>query len=202
LGATASQDVPAAPCGKSGIDPCHELCILPRLSGRRGVMARLAVCGAALAVLMSGCGALGNRWERCFPAEDTFCVQEDNHKTDGRAMEWPEDWSKHIGQTLTLEGRAVDAKLGALLEGEAGAVWIDGLDQWPQGLCSADGKGKRLLVSGTVVKRDDLPAFVQKPGEPASRSTRKRHWRRRRGASSCRARGGLFWTDPTPTLAT
>jgi hypothetical protein len=83
-----------------------------------------------------------------------------------RVMAWPPDWSSHVGQTVTLEGTAVDAKLGALLQGQESAIWIDDLRAWPEGFYSGHGQGKRLRVTGMVIKRDDLPVFVQKPGAP------------------------------------
>lgn len=79
---------------------------------------------------------------------------------------WPRDWSSHVGQTVTLEGTAVDLKFGARLHGDRNAIWIDGLDAWPDGFYSGGDQGKRLRVSGVVIKRDDLPVFFQKPGEP------------------------------------
>src|SRR5262245_20467444 len=82
-----------------------------------------------------------------------------------RVMAWPKDWSGHVGQTVTLEGTAANAQLGALLQGKEGAIWIDGLESWPEGFYSGGDKGKRLRVTGTVVRKDDLPVFVQKPGE-------------------------------------
>ena len=81
-----------------------------------------------------------------------------------RVMAWPKDWSGHLGQTVTLEGTAADAKLGALLQGEEGAIWIDGLDAWPEGFDAGGGRRKHLRVSGTVIKKDNLPVFVQQPG--------------------------------------
>jgi hypothetical protein len=84
---------------------------------------------------------------------------------EDRAMAWPKDWSEHLGKNVTLEGTAANAKLGALLEGDRGAIWIDGLDRWPDGFYLGQGKAKHLRVRGTVIKRDDLPVFVQKPGE-------------------------------------
>jgi hypothetical protein len=66
---------------------------------------------------------------------------------EDRPAAWPKDWSKHLGQTVTLEGRAADAKLGALLEGDGRDIWIDGLDHWPEELYTGDGKGKRLRVA-------------------------------------------------------
>jgi hypothetical protein len=82
-----------------------------------------------------------------------------------RAMAWPKEWSGSVGQRVTLEGTAGNAKLGALLQGEGNSIWIDGLDSWPEGFYSGDDRGKRLRVSGTVITRDDLPVFVQKLGE-------------------------------------
>jgi hypothetical protein len=82
-----------------------------------------------------------------------------------RVIAWPNDWSEHVGQRVTLEGAAANAKLGALLLGKESEIWIDGLDSWPEGFYSGGDKGKRLRVTGTVIKKGDLPVFVQKPGE-------------------------------------
>jgi hypothetical protein len=88
------------------------------------------------------------------------------HWRDDLAMSWPEDWSRHLGQVVTLKGKAANAKLGALLEGDGRIIWIDGLHEWPEGFYLGEGKGKHLLVTGTVIKRDDMPVFVQEPGGP------------------------------------
>jgi hypothetical protein len=82
-------------------------------------------------------------------------------------MNWPKDWSAFLGRTVTLEGRAANAKLGALLDNGTNIIWIDGLDEWPEGFYPGEGKGKRVRVTGTVIKRDDLPVFVQEPGGPS-----------------------------------
>jgi hypothetical protein len=81
-------------------------------------------------------------------------------------MSWPEDWSTFLGQTVTLEGRAANAKLGALLDNGTDIIWIDGLNKWPEGFYPGEGKGKPLRVTGTVIKRDDLHVFIQEPGGP------------------------------------
>ena len=73
---------------------------------------------------------------------------------------WPTDWNAALGKTVALEGTAFDAKMGALLEGKEGVVWIDGRDAWPDGM-----HGKPVRVTGRVIVRDDMPAFVQKPGD-------------------------------------
>jgi hypothetical protein len=81
-------------------------------------------------------------------------------------LAWPDDFNKHLGETLTLEGFAANSKLGAELVGDKNSIWIDGIDAWPEGFYRGGDKGKRLRVTGTVVKRDDLPVFFAKPGEP------------------------------------
>ena len=81
---------------------------------------------------------------------------------------WPGSWGDVLGRTLTLEGLAADAKLGALLLSDEGdSVWIEGLDAWPEGFYRGADQGKRVRVTGTVILRDDLPVFVETPGEPA-----------------------------------
>jgi hypothetical protein len=82
-----------------------------------------------------------------------------------RVLAWPKDWSTHVGKTVTLEGTAANAKLGAQLLGKGGAIWIDGLHAWPEGFYPGRGAGKRLRVTGTVIRKDDLPVFVGRPGE-------------------------------------
>jgi len=90
-----------------------------------------------------------------------------SHALDGRehVIAWPHDWSGLVGHTVTLEGTAANAKLGAQLLGNEDDIWIDGLDSWPDGFYFGGDKGKRLRVTGTVIQKDDLPVFVQKPGE-------------------------------------
>lgn len=66
-----------------------------------------------------------------------------------------------LGQLVTVEGIAEDAKLGALLLIGSHMVWIDGLHSWPK-----DARGKLVRVTGKVIERSDLPVFVERPGEP------------------------------------
>jgi hypothetical protein len=79
----------------------------------------------------------------------------------------PTDWARQIGRSVTVEGAPGNAKLGAVLQGDDWSIWIDGLDEWPSDLLQQC-EGRRLRVSGTVIMREDLPAFVQRPGEPPS----------------------------------
>lgn len=83
------------------------------------------------------------------------------------AMPWPDRWAPLLGKVVVVEGKALDAKSGALLEGGGrGEVFIDGLDSWPSGFYRGLQDGVRVRVTGTVVERSDLPVFVEKPGEP------------------------------------
>lgn len=79
----------------------------------------------------------------------------------------PEGWEGMLGTRVTIEGAAADEKLGAVLVlDDGGVLWIDGLDAWPEGYYEGGDRGKRLRVTGTLIRRDDLPVFVSVPGEP------------------------------------
>lgn len=73
----------------------------------------------------------------------------------------PSPWESKLGQLVTVDGEAEDAKLGALLMTGSGMIWIDGLDAWP-----SEVRGKRLQITGKVIQRSDLPVFVHQEGEP------------------------------------
>ena len=70
---------------------------------------------------------------------------------------WPRDLSAALGRSVTIEGAAVNMKLGAVVQGEGGRIWIDGLDRWPEGYYMEGDQGKRVRVTGTVIERHDLP---------------------------------------------
>jgi hypothetical protein len=78
----------------------------------------------------------------------------------------PKDWAGLLGQSITVEGTAQNAKLGAVLSDGGSSIWIDELDSWPEGFCVGEEPGKRVRVTGTVIERSDLPVFVPKEGEP------------------------------------
>jgi len=75
----------------------------------------------------------------------------------------PEPLAALRGQAVTLEGIAEARKLGAALRGDGFEVWIDRLSEWPR-----EWAGRRVRVTGVLEERNDLPVFVQKPGEPAA----------------------------------
>ena len=66
---------------------------------------------------------------------------------------------ENLGRSLTVEGRAVNAKLGAQLVGDGFTVWIQGLSTWPEGYWSMGQPGKKLRVTGILVEDHALPVF-------------------------------------------
>ena len=87
---------------------------------------------------------------------------EERKSLDG----WPKDWSACLGQSVTVEGTAINMKLGAIVSRDGAHIWIDGLWEWPSGYYLGGDEGKRVRVTGTVIQRHDLPVFVRKAGEP------------------------------------
>jgi len=73
---------------------------------------------------------------------------------------WPKSWQDHFGKKITVEGKAMTAKVGPMLVGEGPDLWIGGVDDW------LDREGKRLRVTGIVRERNDLPVFVPQDGAP------------------------------------
>jgi hypothetical protein len=91
-----------------------------------------------------------------------------NNDSEDRQLAWPKNFANFVGKSVTLECTAANTKLGAILleEGQSkNEIWIEGLECWPQGFFGNGVKGKRLRVTGAVIKRDDVPVFIQKPGE-------------------------------------
>lgn len=75
-------------------------------------------------------------------------------------------WESQLGQRVTVEGIAANAKLGAMLRmSHDQIIWIDGLETWPSGLYRRGQAGIRLRVSGTVIKRSDRPVFIEEPSD-------------------------------------
>ncbi|UII76234.1 hypothetical protein LV716_00095 [Flagellimonas sp. HMM57] len=70
-----------------------------------------------------------------------------------------------LGKKIEILGTAVNTKLGAMLVTEDGSIWINGKQEWPRGYYYGDDNGKKLKVTGTVIKKYDLPVVIQKEGE-------------------------------------
>jgi len=98
----------------------------------------------------------------CLPSQPPSPEKREDESSSPR----PTDWPRQLGRSVTIEGAPGNAKLGAVLQGDGWSIWVDGLDEWPADLLQQV-KGRRLRVTGTVIMRDDLPAYVQRPGEPA-----------------------------------
>ena len=75
-------------------------------------------------------------------------------------------WRFTVGEQVILSGTAVNAKSGAMLLGDNFSIWIDGLNEWPKGFYRGGSDGVRLVVTGSVIERYDLPTFVERVGEP------------------------------------
>lgn len=73
-----------------------------------------------------------------------------------------EHWAPFVGERITVEGTAANAKMGAMVQLKNVAIFVDGQDRWPDDW-PADA---RVRVTGVVEKRDDMPVVA--PGEPVS----------------------------------
>lgn len=73
----------------------------------------------------------------------------------------PSSFQSRLGQTITLEGTAQNAKVGPLLLGPPEDIWIDGMDAWKDSVV-----GKRVRVTGRVIEKADLPVFEHEEGAP------------------------------------
>lgn len=94
-------------------------------------------------------------------------VPIDSRASAERPMAWPDDWTKVLGQKVTVDGWAAIAKLGSELyedkELSKHMIWIDG-DGWPGGFYSGPGTSKHVRVTGTVIKREDMPVYMAERG--------------------------------------
>ena len=74
-----------------------------------------------------------------------------------------ENLKDHIGKKVTLCGKAVNRKLGAVLVVDKGQhIWLDKMNSWPNGYYT-EFSSKRIQVMGVLIERYDLPAFIHNP---------------------------------------
>jgi hypothetical protein len=66
----------------------------------------------------------------------------------------------NLGKRITVQGGAVNSRTGAKLVGRGFELWIDNLNDWPEGF--RDGK---VRVTGVLAEDHGLPVFVPKRGE-------------------------------------
>lgn len=75
--------------------------------------------------------------------------------------------NKHLGKKVTIQGKTVNAKLGALLITENGnSIWINNLKEWPEGYYLGDENCKTVIITGRIIQKNDLPVFIYKEGDP------------------------------------
>jgi hypothetical protein len=67
----------------------------------------------------------------------------------------------NIGKPISIEGRCENRKGGACVVDEAGAVvWVDGLNQWAEGLNASGDQGKKVKVTGVLAEDNALPVYI------------------------------------------
>jgi len=71
-----------------------------------------------------------------------------------------------LSKRITVEGRAVNHKMGAQLVGSDSGVWIDGLHSWLEGFYSSREKGMEVAVSKILTEDNGLPVFIRNAHEP------------------------------------
>jgi hypothetical protein len=72
------------------------------------------------------------------------------------------DFATQLGKPTTVVGFLENWKLGPQLAGNDFSIWIEeGGKSLPSELSN-----KRIIVTGTVIERNDLPVFVPEPGKP------------------------------------
>jgi hypothetical protein len=88
------------------------------------------------------------------------CSVANNHPSTTRVT------SVHFGKRISVEGWAVNRKMGAQLVGTDFDIWIDELCCWPEEYYSGGDRGKKVRVSGILGEDHGLPVFIPKEGEP------------------------------------
>ncbi len=67
-------------------------------------------------------------------------------------------WTPFLGERITVDGTAVNAKLGAMVQLKNLTIFVDGLEGWPSDWPA----GTRVRVTGVVISRDDMPVVDPK----------------------------------------
>ncbi len=88
-----------------------------------------------------------------------------------------EDIKEFVGKKVTLIGKTVNMKLGAVLVLENGQrIWMDEMESWPNGYYT-ENESKSVQVTGVLRERYDLPVFIpsndsiEKLGIPVPKGT-------------------------------
>lgn len=98
--------------------------------------------------------------------EDHLTAPE-KHTTRSTAT-YEESMNKRVGKTVVVTGKTVNAKLGALLITNDGHfIWMDNMDQWPEGYYLGDENCKTVKVKGRLIRKYDLPVFIEEKDSPS-----------------------------------
>lgn len=80
-----------------------------------------------------------------------------------------EDLNEFIGKKVTVTGRPVNMKLGAVLILESGQlIWMNDMLNWPNGYYGNDKKTKTVKVTGFLIEKNDLPVFISNENDSIS----------------------------------
>jgi hypothetical protein len=75
---------------------------------------------------------------------------------------WQTEWTAFVGKTVTVEGHVGLAVLGPIVTSgrdDQHPFYIMGHDRWPDDCYDQHGHPKLVRVTGTVIKRTDIPAY-------------------------------------------
>lgn len=115
-----------------------------------------------LFILLMACGCGGP--SEPDPIASKFKSKHELSAANTSSADDSHDWSKQLGETVTLTGKALNFKIGAALHLEDSLIYVD-LDYWPDGLYHGGDDGEIVRVTGTVARRNMLPVFVPDPDD-------------------------------------
>lgn len=78
-----------------------------------------------------------------------------------------EDLKSFIGKKITITGKPVNVKAGAiLLVDDKIDLCMDDMDRWPDGFYTSEEEPKTVKVTGILLERNDLPVYIPDDKNP------------------------------------
>lgn len=76
-------------------------------------------------------------------------------------------WKDRIGEKITIEGKAINWKVGAAVYYDDNQMLFVDLPEghWPLELYHGQEEGELVRVTGIIAERSDLPVFIRDPNE-------------------------------------
>ncbi len=68
---------------------------------------------------------------------------------------------RFLNKIVTISGIAYNARMGAIIDTPEGFIYSADFERWPEGYY-----GKKITATGILIKKYDLPVFIQKKGDP------------------------------------